>query len=64
MKTVSIIRDVAIAIAALGVLFFWIFGVNGNPDMAGWSLVIGGISCWVALIAMLIKRIWYRNYII
>lgn len=65
MKALGLIRDVAIALAAISVILFWVFGGKGFPDVAAWSLIIGGICAWIALIAMIIKRILERrNYII
>lgn len=64
MKITAFIRDITIALAGVCILIFWICGWNGLPDLAAYFLIAGGIFSWVAIFAMIIKRIFYRNYII
>ena len=65
MKITGIIRDIAIVLAGVCIALFWIFGWNGLLDIADYSLIASGIFSWIAIFAMIVKRILNRhNFII
>ena len=53
-----------IVVAALGIVIFWIAGINGNLDVATWSLLAAGGAAFVADLCFGLKsfRRWQRGY--
>jgi len=63
MKKIELVKGVAISIAAIGVILFWIFGFKGLNEQAMGSLVAAGCFAWVAIFAIIGEAIYKRNHI-
>ena len=59
VRKMKIISCFCIAVAVAGVVAFWIFGLKGQEEAMGWSLIVSGIAAWVFL--MLYGIIAYRE---
>lgn len=45
----NIVMCASIVIAALGVIGFWVCGINKANDYAAWSIAMSGICAWIFL---------------
>ena len=46
-----------LVVAALGIVIFWIAGINGNLDVATWSLLAAGAAACVAVLCIGLKSL-------
>ncbi|MBP3345994.1 MAG: hypothetical protein J6L86_03055 [Alphaproteobacteria bacterium] len=61
MERLEKIFTVALVIAMMGVVIFWAAGFNGHMDVAQGSLITAGVSCWVALVSIGLRKLRQRN---
>ena len=60
-KKLQMVWTVALVIAEVSVILFWVLGFKGNMDGAFASLVTGGVSAFVALAAKGLLALRQRN---
>lgn len=61
MRTLERIKWSFIALAAVGIILFWVFGFNDNEQFSAYSLFAAGICSFVALIAIGLQALRKRN---
>ena len=62
MKKIEMFVAVALVIAVVGVVLFWVAGFCGYTMISQWSLFIAGVSCWGALAGICLRRLRRRNF--
>ncbi|MDY4842302.1 MAG: hypothetical protein SO314_08075 [Alphaproteobacteria bacterium] len=55
------LEKIFLVIAMMGVVIFWVAGFNGHMDVAQGSLITAGVSCWVALVSIGLRKLRQRN---
>lgn len=60
-KTLEKIWWAGTALAAIGIITFWIAGVNDFDNLASWSIIGAGLCAWVALISEGLRRLRLHN---
>lgn len=61
MKKIEKIIMVALIVAMMGIITFWVAGFNDQMQLALGGFLMAGISSWIALIAIGLKRLRYRH---
>ena len=61
MKKLEKIIIAALVAAMVGIVIFWVAGFNDKMQLAAGGFLTAGVSAWVAIIAIAVKRLRYRN---
>lgn len=61
MKKLEKFIMAALVVAMMGIIVFWIAGFNENYQLAAGGFFAAGVSAWIALIAIGLKHLRYRN---
>lgn len=61
MKKLEKIIMVALVVAMVGIIVFWVAGFNDQMRLALGGFLAAGISSWIALIAIGLKSMRYRH---
>lgn len=61
MKKLEKVIMVALVVAMMGIVIFWVAGFNDRMQLAAGGFLTAGISAWVALIAIGLKHLRYRH---
>ena len=61
MKKLEKFIMAALVVAMMGIIVFWIAGFNDQMQLAAGGFITAGVSAWIALIAIGLKRLRYRN---
>lgn len=56
------IKTVALFVAAIGVVLFWVFGFKGVMEASKWSMITAGIAAWIAIFAIIAEAIYQKNH--
>lgn len=60
MKKLETIIMAMLFVAMMGIVVFWVAGFNDQMQLALGGFLTAGISAWIALIAIGLKRLRYR----
>ena len=61
MKKIEKIIMAALIVAMCGIIVFWVAGFNSQMQLAAGGFLSAGVSAWIALIAIAVKRLRYRH---
>ena len=61
MKKLEKIIIAALVVAMVGIIVFWVAGFNDQMQLALGGFLTAGVSAWIAIIAIAVKRLRYRN---
>ena len=61
MKKYEKIIMVALIVAMMGIIVFWVAGFNDLMQLAAGSFITAGVSSWIAIIAIGLKHLRYRH---
>lgn len=61
MKKLEKFIMAALIAAMCGIVVFWIAGFNENYQLAAGGFLAAGVSAWIAIIAIAVKRLKYGN---
>ena len=61
MKKLEKIIMVALVVAMMGIIIFWVAGFKENYQLAAGGFITAGISAWIAIIAIGLKHLRYRH---
>ena len=61
MKKIEKFIMAALIVAMMGVVVFWWAGFKENYQLAAGSFLTAGISAWIAIIAIGLKRLRYGH---
>ena len=63
MKKIEIVKWAALIIAGCGIILFWVFGFKGLNEQSATTLIVAGISAWIAIFAIIAESIYRRRHI-
>lgn len=61
MKKLEKVIMAALVVAMVGVIVFWAAGFNNQMQLAAGGFLMAGVSAWIAVIAIGLKHLRYRN---
>ncbi len=59
MKKLEKIIMAMLVVAMMGIVIFWVSGFKENYQLAAGGFLVAGVSSWVAIIAIVLKRFRY-----
>ncbi len=59
MKKLEKIIMVALVVAMMGIIVFWGAGFKESYQLAAGGFITAGVSAWIAIIAIAVKRFRY-----
>ena len=61
MKKIEKIIMAMLIVAMMGIVVFWVAGFNDHIQLAAGGFITAGVSAWIAIIAIAVKRLKYGH---